>query len=465
MNPHFYNTLANKKEEFKPLKNGEVKMYNCGPTMYGRQHIGNLSMYIFTDTIRRMLEYKNFKVKQVINITDFGHLSGDNQGDADIGEDRMTLGLKREKMDLTIQNMRVLAQKYADIFFNDLQKLNIDTKKITFPFASDYVKEEIKLIEKLVEKNFAYIGKNGVYFDTSKFSNYGCLGQINIQGLKEGIRVEMGEKRNHTDFILWKGDKKLGWQSPWGLGFPGWHIECSAMILKILGEQIDIHTGGIEHIGVHHNNEIAQSESATGKSPFVGYWLHRAHIKIDGKKIGKSEGNTIFLEDLIKRSIHPISFRFWSFYSHYRKPANFTWQSVLGAQKTLEKIIYNYSDMPEKDSSDTRILKDFENQIMDDLNTPIAISIFQEAKSKNAINKMDKFFNFQIKDLSKKIHTDFNENILEIKTERDLARRKKEWQKSDELRKEIEKEGFVLEDKDDKSILRKTLASLTKTRV
>ncbi len=455
-----YNTLTNKKEEFEPLDNKEVKMYNCGPTMYGRQHIGNLSMFVFTDILRKTLEYGGYKVRQVINITDFGHLSGDNQGDADHGEDRMTMGLKREKMALTVPNMRVLAEKYAKTFFEEIKLLSIDSKKITFPFASDYVKDQIKMIEKLLEKGFAYEGKNGVYFDTSKYQNYGKLGKINIKGLKEGVRVSKSEKRNPTDFILWKGDKSLGWESPWGFGFPGWHIECSAMIIKILGDQIDIHTGGIEHIGVHHNNEIAQSECATGKSPFAKYWLHRAHIKIDDKKISKSEGNTLFLEDFKKHFIHPISFRFWLLYSHYRKPSNFTWQSVSGAQNTLEKIIYSYNDFPTKDETDNGVLKNFEDAISDDLNTPIAISILQEAKSKNVIEKMDKIFGLGIKDLSKQIHSDFPEDISDMKSERDLAREKKDWQKSDELRKEIEKAGFVLEDREKKTILRKTLSSL-----
>lgn len=457
-----YNTLSGKKEEFEPLDidKKEVKMYNCGPTMYGRQHIGNLSMFVFTDILKKVLEYDDYKVKQVINITDFGHLSGDNQGDADIGEDRMTMGLKREKMALTVPNMRILAEKYAKTFFEELKNLNIDIKKINFPFASDYVKDQIKLIEKLIKNDCAYINEGNVYFDTSRFPKYGCLGNIRIKELKEGARVSKTDKKNPTDFVLWKGDKKIGWQSPWGLGFPGWHIECSAMIIKILGDQIDIHTGGIEHIGVHHNNEIAQSECATGKSPFAKYWLHRAHIKIDGKKISKSEGNTLFLEDFSKHLIHPISFRFWLLYSHYTKPANFTWQGVMGAQKTLEKLIYNYEDFPQKDSFDREILNKFEEAIGDDLNTPVAISILQEAKSKNSIDKMDKILGLKIKDLAKEMHSNFPEEIIEVKQERDIFRDKKDWEKSDDLRKEIEKEGFVIEDKEKNTILRKTLGSL-----
>ena len=461
MDIKLHNTLTGKKEIFEPIDKKEVKMYNCGPTMYGRQHIGNLSMFVFTDILRKTLEYSGLKVKQVINITDFGHLSGDNQGDADQGEDRMTMGLKREKMALTVPNMRILAEKYAKTFFEELKTLNIDTKKITFPFASDYVKDQIKMIEKLLEKGFAYEGKDGVYFDTSKYKNYGKLGNINLKGIKEGVRVNKNEKRNPTDFILWKGDSSLGWKSPWGFGFPGWHIECSAMIIKILGEQIDIHTGGIEHVGVHHNNEIAQSECATDKSPFSKYWLHRAHIKIDGRKISKSEGNTLFLEDFKKHFIHPISFRFWLLYSHYKKPANFTWAGVTGAQNTLEKIIYSYEDFPAKDESDDGLLKKFEDAISDDLNTPIAISILQEAKSKNVIEKIDKVFVLGIKDLSKQMHNNFPEDISDIKSERDLAREKKDWQKSDDLRKEIEKMNFVVEDKENKTIIRKKLSSLS----
>lgn len=460
MGMKFYNTLTGKKEEFSSIEKGLVKMYNCGPTMYAKQHIGNLSMFVFTDTLRKSLEYFGYEVDQVINITDFGHLSGDNEGNADIGEDRMTKGLKEEKMDLNLANMRVLAEKYAKIFFKDLKSLNIEIEKIKFPYASDFISSQIEMIKSLEEKEIAYKTEEGLYFDTAKFKDYGKLGKINLKGIKEGARVKKTEKRNPTDFILWKSDLKIGWQSPWGIGFPGWHIECSAMIKNILGEQIDIHTGGIEHIAIHHNNEIAQSESVTGKSPFSRFWLHRAHLKADGVKISKSAGTAIYLDDFKSHFIHPLSFRYWLLTSHYKTPANFTWEAVSGAQNAFEKIVSNFYYLPEEDETDKEIIEKFEENISDDLNTPIALTFLQEAKSKNSIKNMDKIFGLDIENISKKIRGDIPEDIEEMKKERDEARKKKNWSRSDELRIEIEKSGYVIEDTNDSSLIRRTLASL-----
>ena len=460
MEINLHNTLTNKKEKFESLEKGAVKMYNCGPTVYGRQHIGNLSMFVFADILRRTLEYSGLKVKQVINFTDFGHLSGDNDGQADEGEDRMSKGLKREGFALTLENMRKLAEKYANIFLSDLKLLNIDPEKIIFPYASDYIEEQINLIKILEEKGFAYSGEQGVYFDTKKFPNYGKLGNINLEGLEEGARVSKTEKRNPTDFILWKSDKKLGWESPWGLGFPGWHIECSAMIIKILGEQIDIHTGGIEHIGVHHNNEIAQSEAATGTSPFSKFWLHREHIKIDDMKISKSEGTAFYMDDLLKHKIHPLSFRYWLLTSHYKTPANFTWEGVLGAQNAYEKRLSSFKELPEESGNDGEIVSGFEEAISDDLNTPKVMALLQDAKSKYAISKIDSVLGLKIETLSKEIFENIPDEILELKKERDDARSRKDWQRSDELRVEIEKEGYILEDKIESGTIRRVLASI-----
>ncbi len=246
-----YNTLSGEKEEFKPL-NHVVRMYNCGPTPYDEQHIGNMVPAFLGNIIRRTLETWGHKVDQVTNITDFGHLSGDNEGNADIGEDRMSRGLKREGWAFTMENMRKLAEKYTEIFLRDIESLGVPIAKIKFPRASDYIKEEIALIEALFEKGYAYQISDGVYYDTAKFAGYGKLGGL-TEGSGEARIDQNSEKKNHRDFALWKfseGDKKLGWESPWGKGFPGWHIECTAMIFALLGKQIDIHTGGIEHIPV-----------------------------------------------------------------------------------------------------------------------------------------------------------------------------------------------------------------------
>lgn len=454
-----YNTLTNKKEVFEPIESGEVKMYNCGPTVYGEQHIGNLSMFVFTDVLRRTLEYAGFDVKQVINITDFGHLSGDNEGDADIGEDKMGKGLKREGLSPTLKNMRVLAEKYAGIFFEDIKKLNIRIEGTKFPYASDYIDEQIKLIQTLEEKGYTYKGEGGIYFDTSKFTDYGKLGNINLRGLEQGIRVEKSDKKNVTDFILWKSDKSLGWQSPWGMGFPGWHIECSAMVIKLLGEQIDIHTGGIEHIPVHHNNEIAQSESATGKKPFSRFWLHRAHLKVDDTKISKSAGTAVYLSDFKLHKVHPLSFRYWLLTSHYKTGANFTWEAVMAAQNAFEKIVIMYQDLPNSHETDEENLNQFKEFLSDDLNTPIAVTLFQKTISKHVVDEMDKILGLNIKSLSEELW-DIPDEISDLKKERDAAREEKNWDRSDKLREEIERDGYVLEDNNNGSIVRKNLSSL-----
>ncbi|MBU2104420.1 MAG: class I tRNA ligase family protein, partial [Nanoarchaeota archaeon] len=268
MNLKLYNTLARKKEIFKPIKNEEVCMYTCGPTVYWYQHIGNLKAYIFADILKRTLKFNDYKVKHVINVTDVGHLTSDS----DEGEDKIERAAAKEG-----KTAQEIAKFYFDLFLKDLKKLNIQEPAIWCK-ATEHIKEQIALIKKLEEKGFVYRTSDGIYFDTSKFKNYGKLAKLDIKGLKAGQRTNMREKKNKTDFALWKfsenpGKRQQEWNSPWGIGFPGWHLECSAMSMKYLGETFDIHTGGVDHIPIHHTNEIAQSESATGKR-FVNYWMH-----------------------------------------------------------------------------------------------------------------------------------------------------------------------------------------------
>ncbi|MDP3646205.1 MAG: cysteine--tRNA ligase, partial [bacterium] len=371
---YFFNTLTGDKQEFVlPQHAKNVRMYNCGPTVYGRQHIGNLSMFVFTDVLRKTLEYNDFTVKQTINITDFGHLTSD----ADEGEDKMVKGLKREKLKPTMANMKVLGEKYTNLFLEDIRALNVDVDHTTFPRASDYIPAQIAMIQALEEKSYAYRAEDGVYYDTSRFPAYGALGNINLTGQKEGARVAAkATKRNPIDFILWKFDKKMGWDSPWGKGFPGWHIECSAMARATLGEQLDIHTGGIEHIPIHHNNEIAQSEAATGKKPFARFWLHRAHIQIDGGKIAKSEGTVIYLSDIIERGFHPLALRYLFLGAHYRTPMNFTWEALAAAQTAFGKLVALRTELHHTHMSPLpRKLHDtFIERINDDLDTPGALA-------------------------------------------------------------------------------------------
>jgi cysteinyl-tRNA synthetase len=288
-----YNTLSRTKESFQPVHSDHVRMYNCGPTVYDFAHIGNLRSYVFADTLRRALLLNGYKVMQVVNITDVGHLTSD----ADEGDDKMTVALKREGKSLTIEAMREVADTYTAAFLDDLNALNI-RKPSALPRASEHIQADIALIETLMQKEYAYETSDGVYFDTVRFKGYGKLGGIDTSALQEGARVARNEeKRNPTDFALWKKNSTLGWASPWGRGFPGWHIECSAMAMEYLGKEIDIHTGGIDHIGTHHNNEIAQSEAATGR-PFARIWMHNAHILVEGTKFSKSLGNTIQLRQL-----------------------------------------------------------------------------------------------------------------------------------------------------------------------
>ncbi|HKZ34226.1 MAG TPA: cysteine--tRNA ligase, partial [Candidatus Nanoarchaeia archaeon] len=313
-----YNTLTRKKEVFKPLKKGQVGVYTCGPTVYWYQHIGNLRTYIFADILKRVFLYNNYKVKHIINVTDVGHLTSD----ADTGEDKIERAAKREG-----KTAREIADYYLRIFQEDFKKLNI-LEPNSWPKATEHIKEQIELIKKLEEKGFTYKTNDGIYFNTGKLKDYGKLARLKIRGLQAGKRISLGEKKNKTDFALWKfsplGEKRQQeWDSPWGIGFPGWHIECSAMSMKYLGENFDIHTGGQDHIQIHHTNEIAQSEAATGK-PFVRYWLHGAWLLFRGRKISKSLGGLYTISELEKLGFEPIDFRYLCLGTHYRKPLSFT---------------------------------------------------------------------------------------------------------------------------------------------
>ncbi|OGG45539.1 cysteine--tRNA ligase [Candidatus Kaiserbacteria bacterium RIFCSPHIGHO2_01_FULL_50_13] len=461
-----HNTLGNALQEFTPPRYGPVKMYNCGPTVYDVQHIGNLSMFVFADTLRRTLEYNGLNVQQVINITDFGHLTSDT----DEGEDKMSKGLRREGLELTLENMHALAERYTALFLDDLRKLNIPVDTIEFPRASDYIPAQIAMVKTLEEKEYAYRGKGGVYFDTTRFSRYGELGNIDISKQKEGARIATrAEKKNSADFLLWKSDKKLGWESPWGKGFPGWHIECSAMIRSILGEKIDIHTGGPEHIAVHHNNEIAQSEAVTGKRPFARFWLHRAWIQLENAKIAKSEGSVIYLSDIVSRGLDPLVYRYWLLTAHYRTPANFTWEALEAAQNALQHLVRALKTQ----KTDTHgappvaYTKRFHERINDDLDTPGALAVMWEMVKDTTLKvedvlaglyDMDRVLGLGLKNADKTFAssmlaeeitlTELPENVRKLVAEREGARAIKNWQKADDLRAQIEAAGYSIKDTD-----------------
>ncbi|MEM2885665.1 MAG: cysteine--tRNA ligase, partial [Thermoproteota archaeon] len=328
-----FNTMSRRKEAVKPLKDRRIGLYTCGLTVYDYAHIGNLRTYFFEDLLRRVLEYNGYRVKHVMNITDVGHLTSD----ADVGEDKMEVGARRER-----KTAWEIADFYSKKFFEDIEALNI-LKPHVVAKATDHIGEMIDLIRKLERKGYTYRIDDGVYFDTSKAKGYGKLARLKLETLMPGARVEVNpQKRNPHDFALWKFSPKgakrdMEWDSPWGVGFPGWHIECSAMSMKYLGESFDIHCGGVDHIPVHHTNEIAQSEAATGKR-FVKYWVHGAHLVVEGKRMAKSLGNYLTLKDLIDRGHDPLSLRFFFLQAHYRSQLNFTFPALDAAQKALNSV-------------------------------------------------------------------------------------------------------------------------------
>jgi len=458
MDIKLYNTLSREKEVFIPLKSGHVSIYNCGPTVYDYAHIGNLRSYIFADVLRRVFEYNGYKVTQIINITDVGHLVSDEDEGADkLEESSSKLGKPAQE----------IAVFYTQEFFKDLTSLGVGIENITFPKATEHIKEQIDLIKKLEEKGFTYKTLDGVYFDTSKLSDYGKLARLDIKGLKAGARVEtIGEKRNITDFALWKFSnpeekRQQEWESPWGVGFPGWHLECSAMSMKYLGEHFDIHTGGIDHISVHHTNEIAQSESATGKT-FVNYWMHNEFINVDGEKMSKSIGNIITLNDIIKKGFSPLAYRYWLLTAHYKTLVNFTWDALTEAQTTLDKLYNHFLEYGDDVGKvDEKYKAEFNEYINDDLNTPKAIALLWELVKDDAISDADKkatmldFDKVFGLDLAKIKPEIVPEDILTIVREREEARNNKDWNKSDELRDEIHKKGFEVLDMENGSKVKK----------
>lgn len=461
---YLYNTLLKSKEEFIPLSPGKVKMYNCGPTVYDEQHIGNLRSYVFANALRRVLEYNDLTVDQVINITDVGHLTGDNEGDADTGEDKMEKGAKKAGM-----KAQELAAHITKLFMDDLVKLNIDINAITFTKATDFIGEQIALVKTLEEKGYTYKTSDGIYYDTSRFPEYGKLGNINIHELKEGARVEVNPEKLHpTDFALWKFSpprkkREQEWDSPWGKGFPGWHLECTAMIFSKLGKQIDIHTGGIDHIPIHHNNEIAQAEGATGKQ-YVKYWLHNAFITIDGQKISKSIGNTIHLRNIIDREIAPLAYRYLLLTAHYRSPLNFTWEALEGAQAALFKLHRHFVEALGTKTGDVN--EDYRDRfhafVNDDLDTPKAVALLFDLIKDTKVSKpdqratlldLDRVLGLGLKESDerllenlsgeKKIKvSDAPEEVQALLRERETARKEKNWTRADELRDKISESGY-----------------------
>ncbi len=446
-----YNTLSRKIEEFKPMDQSEVKMYSCGPTVYGYAHIGNLRAYLFMDTLRRTLKYNGYTLKHVMNITDVGHLTSD----ADEGEDKMLKAAKKEKKDPF-----EIAEFYMDVFLKDIDKLNIDQPEI-IARATKHIDIMEKYVQKIIENGYTYETENTIYFDTSKLDKYGVLSNRNVEEQKAGARVEFdSEKKNISDFALWikaPENHLMKWDTFWGKCYPGWHLECSAMSYQYLGEQFDIHTGGIDHIPIHHENEIAQAQGFCGKIP-AKFWMHVDFLTIDGGKMSKSLNNLYTLQDLADRGYEPLVYRMFNFTSNYRNKINFTWDTMDSSKVALSRLREGF--LKHKNGTEmveSEILQDFENRFLeainDDLNMPVAMSVVWEVvkypkKSKQLMDllvKFDQVLGFDLEHYEPK-EEELPEEILELVRQRDEARQNKNWAESDRFRDMLMEKGYIVKD-------------------
>jgi len=424
-------------------------MYTCGPTVYHDVHIGNLRTFLFEDFLKRMFELNGYTVNHVMNITDVGHLVGDG----DIGDDKVAKTARENG-----KTAWDVAELYTKLFLNDVKRLNIEPPT-TLSKATDHIKEQIALVKRLEEKGLTYITKDGVYYDAKKFANYGALGGQKADEKLGGARISLGEKHSAIDFALWKFSPKgvkrdMEWDSPWGKGFPGWHIECSAMAMKYLGETFDIHCGAMDLAPVHHENEIAQAEGATGK-PFVHYWVHGEFLLIDEKKMSKSVKNDYTLEDLVVNCAEPIAFRFFNMSAHYRSKLNFTYEALRASANALRGLRAALRELETPgETGAVEYEKRFMERVNDDLDIPGALAVMWEmvrdaatpssAKAKSII-MMDRVFGLGLKEyIAAKI--EIPETIQTLVDEREKARLAKDWIRSDELRLEIEIAGFEIED-------------------
>lgn len=456
-----YNTLSRKIEELKPLDGQAVRLYTCGPTVYNFAHIGNLRTYIFEDLLKRVLLYDGYKVRHAMNITDVGHLVGDG----DEGEDKLEVGAKREG-----KNPLDIAKFYTEKFFSDTDALNILRPDVVFP-ATKAIPEQIEIIKLLEQKGFAYKGGQAVYFDTFKLSDYGKLSGQKLSE-KQTSRVEViidKDKKHPADFALWfflTGRYKnhiLRWDSPWGEGFPGWHIECSAISRRALGQPFDIHCGGVDHIGTHHTNEIAQSEAAFGE-PLAHIWMHGEFLQINASRMGKSEGNFITVDSLKEKGFLPLDYRYLCLTAHYRTQLNFTWESLLSAHQTLERLYNFVGQNPPGQVGCAGYEEDFAKVVEDDLNIPRALALAwkliddpelpNHAKT-NSLLKFDKVFGLNLNEPQETSAIPSEvANLVKARTE---AKHNKDYQRSDEIRKQIEDLGYEVMDTAEGQKIRKKI--------
>ena len=454
-----YNTLTRNKSNFVPLKGNEIRVYSCGPTVYSYAHIGNFRTYIFMDTLRRMLEYNGYKMKHVMNITDVGHL----ESDGDEGEDKMEKAARKENKD-----PYEIAKFYTEAFLKDMERLNIEMPEIIAK-ATDHIPEMLEFVKEIIANGYGYETSKGIYFDISKLDKYPVLSNRNIEDQIAGARVDVDlEKRNPYDFAIWikaKENHIMKWESPWGLSYPGWHIECSAMGRKYLGDEFDIHTGGVDHIPTHHENEIAQSKGATGKIP-AKFWMHVEFLQVDGGKMSKSLGNVYTITELNEKGIEPLAYKLFCYTAHYRTKLNFTFESCESANKSLNRLREGYlKHTIGTDVIESSEIEEYKNRFLeainDDLGLPQAMGIVweivrNEKKSKqfaDLILDFDRVLGLDLESAEKYLKDQAKisvpNEVMELLEKRKKAREEKNWELSDILRDEIKNMGYLI--KDDKT--------------
>lgn len=469
---NFYNTLTKKKEKFKPMNKDKVGMYSCGPTVYNYAHIGNLRTYVFMDILGKTIRKNGYDLKHVMNITDVGHLVSDG----DEGEDKMQKASEREH-----KSPYEIADFYTKAFLKDIEKLNIRKPDVIVK-ATEHIPEMIEYVQQIVDNGYAYETSSGLYFDISKLPSYGMLSGKNLDGEKAGARISVDEeKKNPFDFAIWKKAPKnhiMQWDSPWGRSYPGWHIECSAMSRKYLGEQFDIHTGGVDHIPIHHENEIAQSLGHNGKIP-ANYWMHGEFLLVDNGKMSKSLGNVYTISELEERGFDALDYRYFCLNSSYRSKLNFTFEGLKSAKKGLERLrncvkTHSFSNSDVSDEEINEYRKRFLEAMNDDLDSPAALSIIweiarKEKKSKKyagLIGEMDEIMGLDIsmeKILERehkeeeKIKQGLDVDVKKLICEREVARQHKEWEKADKIRAELEKKGIRIKDTREKIKIEKII--------
>jgi cysteinyl-tRNA synthetase len=444
-----FNSLGRREEVFKPIQEGQAGIYTCGLTVYDRGHIGNFRSFIFADVLRRMLEATGYAVTHVTNITDVGHLVSDG----DEGEDKLEKGARREG-----KTAWEVADEYTQLYLSDMKRLNLLTPTV-MPKATDHIAEQISMIQAMEEKGFTYQITDGVYFDTSKLPGYGRLSGQKAEEKEEGARIGVNEeKKSPSDFALWKfspNDEKrhMEWDSPWGKGFPGWHIECSAMAEKYLGMPFDIHTGGVDHIAVHHENEIAQAQAARGVLE-ANYWLHNEFLLIDGGKMSKSLGNTYSLDDLAAKGISPLAYRYFVLGAHYKSQLNFTWEAAQGAQNAMNKLVDLVRTWDKPTEADQALVEEFMGHVQNDLDTSGALAsmwkMIGDEKLPTSVKAatllaFDEVLGLALEDVVAR-PLKISVEVQALLDERERVRMAKDFQRSDALRADIAKLGFLVED-------------------